>query len=65
MRILRPWAEWWKGTLEAIRTWERADNALTEAREGSTGRFKRPGVTLRFGFLNALLDICKGQRPGK
>jgi hypothetical protein len=57
------WARWWQQTLEAIRTWEQADDGLTEAQEEEYKALTAPWTDPSFWFLNALLHACWGQRP--
>jgi SAM-dependent methyltransferase len=57
------WARWWQETLEAIRTWERSDGRLTEAREEEYKVLTAPWADPSFWFLSALVHACWGQRP--
>ena len=57
------WARWWQETLEAMCTWEEADDGLTEAREEEYKPLTAPWTDPSFWFLNALLHACWGQRP--
>jgi len=58
-----PWAQWWRQTLEAIRTWEQAGDLLTEAREEEYKALTAPWNDPSFWFLTPLLHACWGQRP--
>jgi SAM-dependent methyltransferase len=57
------WARWWQKTMEAHRTWEQADDGLTDAREEEYKALTAPWADPSFWFLNALLHACWGQRP--
>jgi len=60
-----PWAMWWKATLEAIRTWERAGGTLTNVRESEYKVLLAPWEDSSFWFVNALRHACWGQRSPK
>jgi SAM-dependent methyltransferase len=57
------WARWWQNTMETHRTWEQAEDGLTEAQEGEYRALTAPWTDPSFWFLNVLLHACWGQRP--
>jgi len=57
------WALWWQQTVEAHRTWEQAEDGLTDAREEEYRVLTGPWTDPSFWFLTALLHACWGQRP--
>ena len=59
-----PWAMWWKATLEAWRTWEKAAGTLTKVQESEYRALLAPWEDSSFWFVNVLLHACWGQRSG-
>ena len=49
--------------METHRTWEQAEDSLTEAQEGEYRVLTAPWMDPSFWFLNVLLHACWGQRP--